>query len=254
MQRVTLKCLGSSSSGNGYLLETGNEALMLECGVAMSHIKKSLNWNLSKIVACLISHKHQDHSKHLPEVLNCGIRVMALDEVFDRIKECDRTFCRAIEPKHGYKVGGFKVLAFDLDHANNDRSACPCLGFLIEHEDMGKLLFVTDTMMLRYHFPGVNHIMIEANYEDGILDYNIGQGITEAWQKPRLLASHLEIRQTAKILQRSDLNTVQNIVLLHLSSRNSDAELFKRMAQEATGKPVYIARPGLELELTKQPY
>lgn len=254
MQRVMLKCLGSSSSGNGYILETWNEALMLECGIAMAQVKKALNWNISKIVACLISHKHQDHSKHLPDVLNCGIRVMALDEVFDSFNDSDRTFCRAIEPKHGYKVGGFKILAFELNHVNNDRSPCPCLGFLIEHKDMGKLLFVTDTMMLRYHFPGVNHIMIEANYEDGILDYNIEQGITEAWQKSRLLSSHLEIRQTVKILQSSDLDTVQNIILLHLSSRNSDAELFKRLAQEATGKPVYIARPGLELELTKQPY
>lgn len=252
MQGAVLKCLGSSSSGNGYIIETEQEALMLECGIAMSQVKKSLNWNLSKITACLISHKHQDHSKHLPEVQKCGIRVMALDEVFDRLES--RSFCTIIKPMHGYKVGGFKVLAFDLNHANNDRTPCPCLGFLIEHEEMGKLLFVTDTMMLKYKFPGVNHIMIEANYEDEILDYNIEQGITESWQKPRLLASHLEIRQTAKILQRAELSEVQNIILLHLSSRNSNPDLFRQIAQEATGKPVEIARPGLVVQLSKEPY
>lgn len=254
MQGVTLKCLGSSSSGNCYIIDTGDEALILECGLPLSQIKKSLNWKLSKVVGCLISHKHQDHSKHLPEVLKCGIKVLALDEVFDRIKEQDRSFCKTIQPRHGYKVGGFKILAFDLQHANNDRTPCPCLGFLIENNAMGKLLFVTDTMMLKYHFPGVNHIMIEANYDDDILDYNIEQGITEAWQKPRLLASHLEVKQTAKILQRSDLTTVDNIILLHLSSRNSDAGLFKKRIQEATGKPVEVARPGLEINLSKEPY
>lgn len=254
MQGVTLKCLGSSSSGNGYILETENEALMLECGISMTQVKKSLNWKLSKITACLISHRHQDHSKYLPEVVKTGIRVLALDEVFDRVNDCDRTFCRAIEPMHGYKVGGFKILAFDLDHANNDRSPCPCLGFLIEHEEMGKLLFVTDTMMLRYQFPGVNHIMIEANYEDGILDYNIEQGVTESWQKPRMLASHLEIRQTAKILHRPEYTDVQNIILLHLSSRNSNPDQFREIVQSATGKPVQIARPGLILSLSKEPY
>lgn len=252
MQGAVLKCLGSSSSGNGYIIETGGEALMLECGIAMTQVKKSLNWQLSKITACLISHRHQDHSKHLPEVQKCGIRVMALDEVFDRLSS--RSFCTPIQPMHGYKVGGFKVLAFDLDHADNDRSPCPCLGFLIEHEEIGKLLFVTDTMMLRYQFPGVNHIMIEANYEDEILDYNIEQGVTESWQKPRLLASHLEIRQTAEILQRADLSGVQNIILLHLSSRNSNPDLFRKIAQEATGKPVEIARPGLIVPLSKDPY
>lgn len=252
MQGVTLKCLGSSSSGNGYILETENEALMLECGISMTQVKKSLKWNISKITACLISHKHQDHSKHLPEVVKTGIRVMALDEVFDRLN--DRSFCKSIEPMHGYKVGGFKVLAFDLDHANNDRSPCPCLGFLIEHKEMGKLLFVTDTMMFKYSFSGVDHIMIEANYEDEILDYNIEQGVTEPWQKPRLLASHLEVRQTAKILQRPEYTDVQNILLLHLSSRNSNPDLFREIVQSATGKPVQIARPGLILPLSKEPY
>lgn len=254
MQGVTLKCLGSSSSGNGYILEAGDEALMLECGLPMLQVKKSLNWNLRKIVACLISHKHQDHSKHLPEVVKCGIKVLALDEVFDRIKSDNRIFCKPIEPMHGYKVGGFKIFAFDLKHANNDRTPCPCIGFLIEHKDMGKLLFITDTMMFRHNFKGVNHIMIEANYEDEILDNNIATEITDSWQKPRLLASHLEVRQTAKILQREDLRTAQNIILLHLSSRNSDPELFKRIVQEATGKPVHIARPGLEMNLSLQPY
>lgn len=252
MQGAVLKCLGSSSSGNGYIIETGREALMLECGIAMNQVKKSLDWKLSKITACLISHKHQDHSKYLPEVQKCGIRVMALDEVFDRLNS--RSFCTPIQPMHGYKAGGFKVLAFDLNHADTDLSPCPCLGFLIEHEEIGKLLFVTDTMMLKYQFPGVNHIMIEANYEDEILDYNIEQGITESWQKPRLLASHLEIRQTAKILQRADLSEVQNIILLHLSSRNSNPDLFRSIAQEATGKPVEIARPGLIVPLSKEPY
>lgn len=252
MQSVKLICLGSSSSGNGYILDAGEEALILEAGISMVDYKKALNWNLRKVVGCLISHKHQDHSKHLPEVTKCGIRVMALEEVFDRLK--DHSFCKSIEPMHGYKVGGFKILAFDLQHANNDRTPCPCIGFLIEHEAMGRLLFVTDTMMLKYHFPGVNHIMIEANYEDDLLNYNIEQGITESWQKPRLLASHLEVKQTARILQRSELNAVENIILLHLSSRNSDPDQFREIIQGATGKPVYIAKPGLTLELSKQPY
>lgn len=252
MQGVTLKCLGSSSSGNGYLLETDNEALMLECGLPLIKSKKALNWNLSKITACLISHKHQDHSKYLPEVIKNGIWVMALEEVFDRLPS--RSFCKPIEPMHGYKVGGFKVLPFALNHANNDRTPCPCLGFLIEHPEMGKLLFVTDTMMLRYKFPGADHIMIEANYEDEILDYNIENGITESWQKPRLLASHLEIRQTARILQRNEYKGAQNIILLHLSSRNSDPDLFRSIIQEATGKPVEVAKPGLILNLSKEPF
>lgn len=254
MQGVTLKCLGSSSSGNGYILETENEALLIECGKPLLNIKKALNWNISKIVACIVSHKHQDHSKHLPEVIKAGIKVMAVSDVINRLHPAHRRFCKELKPTQGYKVGGFKVFTFELQHANNDCTPCPCLGFVIEHDDMGKLLFVTDTMMMKYRFNGINHIMIEANYEDEILDYNIENGITEAWQKSRLLASHLELNQTAKILQGFDLSAVSNVVLLHLSSRNSDAPMFKSIIEQAIGLPVNIAKPGLTLTLSQQPY
>lgn len=256
---MRLICLGSSSNGNCYILESENEALMIECGIHMREVKKALNWKLSKIVACVVSHRHQDHALHLPEVVKCGIKVLALPDVFEarlwgKSRRETEPFCKEIEPMHGYKVGGFKIFAFDLTHSNNDYSPCPCVGFLIEHEELGKLLFVTDTMMMKYSFPGVDHIMIEANYEDGILDESIANGITEASQRSRLLASHLELQQTAKILQRPELKGVQNIVLLHLSSRNSDPELFRETIEAATGKPVKIARPGLNLELSKTPY
>ena len=245
---MRLICLGSSSTGNGYILEAENEALMIECGINMQEVKKALKWDISKIVACIVSHRHQDHALHLPKVIKCGIKVLALPEVFNVIlwgKSSRETkpFCKEIEPLHGYKVGGFKLFTFDLHHANNDGSECPCLGYLIEHEEMGKLLFVTDTMMLKYSFPGVDHIMIEANYEDDILSGNIESGKVEASQRSRLLASHLELQQTAKILQRPEFRGVQNIILLHLSARNSDPDKFRKVITSATGVPAQVQNP-----------
>ena len=255
MQGVTLKCLGSSSSGNGYILETENEALMIECGISMREVKKALNFNLRKVLACIVSHRHSDHSKHLPEVIKCGIKVLALTDVLKNHKDpVSQSFTKAIEPMHGYKVGNFKIYAFDLNHADNDCTPCPCIGFIIEHPEMGKLMFITDTMMMKYRFSGVNHVMIEANYHDALLDYNIERGITEAWQKPRLLASHLEIKQTQRILQGLDLSIVYDVVLLHLSSRNSDPPIFKKTIEGVTGIPTYIASPGLVLQLCKDIY
>lgn len=53
-----LKCLGSSSSGNCYILENENEALIIEAGINLSEVKKALNFNISKIRGVLISHEH----------------------------------------------------------------------------------------------------------------------------------------------------------------------------------------------------
>lgn len=39
---TTLKCLGSGSSGNCYLLSTATETLILDCGIPIKEIKRGL--------------------------------------------------------------------------------------------------------------------------------------------------------------------------------------------------------------------
>ena len=145
-------------------------------------------------------------------------------------------------------MGGFKIRTIPVCHD------VPCLGFVIEHEDMGKLLFITDTMMLEYRVPNLNHILLEANYADDILQAKIDAGLVPLSMKPRLTQSHMEIRTTKDILQDSDLSGVNEIVLVHLSNGNSNEERFIREVKEVTGKPVYVATAGLELNLSKNPY
>ena len=56
---MTLKCLGSSSAGNCYLLTSnGGETLILDAGMGIKDIKKMCDWNVKNIVGCLISHEH----------------------------------------------------------------------------------------------------------------------------------------------------------------------------------------------------
>ena len=97
-------------------------------------------------------------------------------------------------------------------------------------------------------------MMIEANYSDEILDYNIENGITPASMRPRLLQSHMEIKTTENILLSSNLDTVNDIILIHLSHNNSDAEQFKQRIMQKTGKPVIIAKRGVCVDVSKEPY
>lgn len=55
---MQLTCLGSGSDGNCYLLESKDEILVIECGCSLKEVKKALNFDLSKIVGCFISHVH----------------------------------------------------------------------------------------------------------------------------------------------------------------------------------------------------
>lgn len=245
---MKLNVLGSDSNGNCYILQTDKEALIIEAGVRFIEVKKKLKWQLSKVVGAVISHEHNDHAKYIKDFIASGITVMALEDVF-RAKGIDSlSFRKDIKPMHGYVIGGFRVFAIPVCHD------VPCLGFIIEHEDMGRLLFVTDTMMLEYKVPGLNHVLLEANYAEDILDAKIEAGTVPASTKPRLVSSHMEIETTKGILRANDLSGVNEIVLIHLSNGNSNEKRFIHEVQEVSGKPVYVACAGMVLNLSKKPY
>lgn len=245
---MRLNVLGSDSNGNCYVLQNDKEALIIEAGVRFSEVKKALKWQLSKVVGAVITHEHNDHAKYVRDFVSNGITVLALPSVF-RAKGIDSlSFRKEIEPMHGYIVGRFRVFAMPVCHD------VPCVGFIIEHEDMGRMLFVTDTMMLEYRVPGLNHILLEANYAEDILDAKIEAGSVPLSMKPRLIHSHMEIETTKGILRANDLSGVNEIVLIHLSNGNSDERRFVREVQETSGKPVYAAVAGLELNLSINPY
>ncbi len=251
---VTMTCLGSSSAGNGYILAASDGILLLEAGIRFARVKEALGWDIRRVCGCLVTHRHGDHAAYLRETAHAGIRILAPEDTVSRLKPLDRILTTAAQPMHGYRLGSFKAFAFPLRHADSDGTPCPCLGWVIDHPAMGRLLFATDTMAIAHDFPGIDHAMIEANYSDPLLDNAIAEGITDPSQKSRLLASHLALHQTAAILRRPGFAALQQTVLLHLSSRNSDPEQFHNTIEQATGKPAYVATPGLKVTFSKDPY
>lgn len=244
---MKLKVLGSSSSGNCYLIESKTEILIIEAGISFKKIQEGLNFNIDKVAGCLVSHEHKDHSKAIEQLKTSGIdiytskgTIKATDaEISHRIK--------VIKSKERFKVGEFTVLPFDAQH-----DAKEPLGFLIQHKDMGKLLFITDSYYCKYKFKGLDHILIECNYKKDILYKNIESGKVKEFLSNRIIRSHFEIENVKGFLRESDLSKTKNIVLIHLSSQNSDGNLFKSEIERVTGIPTYAAKKGLELNISKQ--
>ena len=241
---MELKVLGSSSSGNCYILDNGNEALILEAGIRFLEVKKALDFNLRKVVGCLITHQHNDHAKYIKTMVDNGFYTLALPEVFNA-KKVSGSRVKAIELGKGYKFGLFKVFPFPASHD------VPCVGFLIDHPASGKIMFLTDSCRCDYRFVGLRQVLIECNYSDKKLIEAINDGRTLLSQRERLLTSHLELGMCKQYLAHSDLSRVQNVVLLHLSDNNSDEPFFVSEIERLTGKVVYAARPGLTLNIDR---
>lgn len=238
---MKLVCLGSSSSGNCYLLKCNGETLIIEAGIRFADIKRGLEFHLSDVVGALVTHKHKDHSLCVDDLAKAGIHVYTNKDVADLHKS---HFIHSMDEMKAQQIGGFKVMALNAVHD------VPCFSFVIKHDEFGKMLFVTDSAAFDYSIKGVNHLLIEANYEDSILAKNIEIGIEIPSQRARLLQTHCEINTSIRIINAQDLTQVSDVVLLHLSSRNSDTDRFKTMVELSTGIPTYIAKKGFQIELT----
>lgn len=245
---MELKIVGTGSTGNAYVLENENEALLIECGVRFSDIKKAINFNLSKVVGCVVSHLHGDHGKSIQDVVKSGIDVYALTETLSHWNVDNSHRSKSIQSKETFKVGSFTILAFDVKHD------VPCLGFLISHPDCGKVLFITDTYYCKYKFSGLNNIIIEANYSAEIIYKRLGPESGKEFLKNRIIQSHFSLDNCKDMLAANDLSKVNNIVLIHLSDGNSNERQFRDEVYQLTGKNVRVASNGMKLKFDKTPF
>ncbi|MZK53324.1 MBL fold metallo-hydrolase [Clostridium beijerinckii] len=234
-----IKIHATGSSGNFYSLETSTEILILEAGINIKKIKEALDFDLSKVVGCLITHEHKDHSKSVKEVLKCGIDVYMSEGTLKGINldyDYSHRIPYLLEHNSISKIGGFTVVPFNTQHDVNEP-----LGFLIHHPELGKILFATDTYYLKNRFNNVDHILIECNYsEDVILQL-------PAW-RARTLKSHMSLETLKETLNSWDLTGVKDIILIHISHDNGEPDRFQKEIQELTGIKTYIGEPGLILE------
>jgi phosphoribosyl 1,2-cyclic phosphodiesterase len=245
---MKLKVLGSSSHGNCYILESDSEALILEAGVKFAEVQHALNFNIGKVVGCLITHEHKDHAGHIltfPRFVD----VFCSRGTADSAGIGEKSKIHTISASKQFAVGTFKIIPFATKH-----DAAEPLGFFINHAETGNVLFATDTYYLPCTFAGLNNVLIECNYRLDILERNIESGLIPAAMRSRIVQSHFSYEHCLQALQSNDLRAVNNIVLIHLSGGNSNAEEFKQGIRKATGKNVHIAESGLELLLNKTPF
>lgn len=55
---IMLKTIATGSSGNCYALMSDKEILLLDLGVGAKVIKRAIDFKVSDIVACLVTHSH----------------------------------------------------------------------------------------------------------------------------------------------------------------------------------------------------
>lgn len=245
---MLMRCCGSSSAGNSYaLISNSGEILAIEAGVKFMDFKKMIDWKIANVSGCIVSHEHGDHARYIKDFMKSGIPVYTAIETQTALEVITGERTIALSPNKSCQIGSFTVVPFNVPHDTE----IECYGYLIKHEEMGKLLFLTDLEYCKYDFSSqmVNHILCEANYDMQFVDRN------EPNYEHRL-RGHMSLDTALKFIQTNDNPALRNVVLIHLSDTSGDPALFLQRTKKIIeyGANVYVAEKGLEVDMNLCPF
>lgn len=231
---MIFKSLASSSHGNAYIVSDNQTKILLECGVSHKQLQKLTGFTLSDFKACLVSHEHKDHAKCVEDLLARG---MAVYMSYGTAQALEADTASLIEHMEQFNVGSLDIVPFSTFH-----DAKEPLGFLIKSRVDGDVLaFATDTVNLRYKFPGLTILAIEANYDKCVLDRC--EKLPEK-VRHRITNSHMEIDTLCDYLSTLDLSECREIHLLHLSDATSREAEFIAKVEKTVPKGINVKACG----------
>lgn len=228
---MNFAALASSSAGNAYIVDDQNTRILLECGVSHKKLKQLSGFSLSQFAACLVSHEHKDHAKAVKDLIKDGMTVYMSEGTADALEMDGVELVSSMEQ---FNIGSLDIVPFTTFH-----DAAEPLGFLIKSRTDGDVLaFATDTVNLRYRFPGLNILAIEANFDKEIL--------ARCERMPekvryRITNTHMEIGTLCDYLKTLDLNHCREIHLLHLSSAMSNEGQFINKVARAVPRHIRVS-------------
>ena len=211
----------SSSRANLYVVTASNgQRLLIECGCTWKKLLEALNYDLSNIAGCLLSHEHKDHSKAVEDVLENGIDVYASHGTFEALGVVHRRAVRIHDKETCIISPDFSCFPFNVLH-----DATEPMGFIIK-SDNERLLFATDTSHIKQRFGlAFTTIALSCSYDADVLHKREADGDINTELAKRLLASHMEKQAAMDYIDKyCNLSKLTEIHLLHLSRSNIDAE------------------------------
>ena len=247
--KVKFISLASGSSGNCYYLGTENNGILIDAGIGIRTIKKTLkehNIPMESICGVFIPHDHADHIKavgHLGEKMHIPVYTTA------RIHAgINRSYCmteklsssiRYMEKGEPMMLDDFRLESFEVPHDGTDN-----VGYCVEVGDK-VFSFLTDlgeiTPIAAHYICKANYLILEANYDEEMLM----MGPYPKYLKERIVSKtgHMSNADTAEFLAEHITEKLRYIWLCHLSKDNNHPELaYKTVEWKLKNKGVVVGK------------
>lgn len=223
---TTIHVCSSSSSANGYILESGGQSLILELGCRMMDYTWEVKDAFNTIKGCVSSHWHSDHlnKSTAKEFIRRGIPVFFGENVYEELlKEGLIMGIKPLPTAQKTFIGGFTVQPFETPHN------VPNYGFLIQTPTKERIVFVTDAMYCSLNFKNIDCIMVECNHDDDTLIDNFVNN-EQSRSHPE---HHMGLEDCIDFCKRNTSISTKQIILIHLSHQNINEDFALKSVQDA---------------------
>ena len=233
---ISLRVLGSGSSGNAALISGGPTTLLVEAGLSCRALEKRIadaGRHPSDIAAVLVSHEHGDHCRSATTFAKrYGVPVACTEGTWNCLisrNGAETPEWLPLVPGDGRRIGTITVTPFRTPH-----DAIDPIGFRFERGGAA-LAHATDfghlTADMEKAIEGASVLLIESNYdEQQLFESRYPFAIRQRIASTR---GHLSNGALAMYLRRRLPASVNMVILAHLSENTNSPELALHTARTA---------------------
>ena len=216
--------LGSGSAGNATLVQCGDDALLIDCGLSLRQLERRMalrDFSPEAIVAILLTHEHDDHIAGAA-ALSCKYRIPILTTHGTQAAAVERLSpaygVDYLIPDRSIDFGIFNIQAVLVPHDARE----PCQ-FVIT-DGQWRFGMLTDVGQITPHllreFAQLDALVLEFNHDVELL----ADSVYPPYLRERIGGpyGHLSNLQAASMLARLDLSRLRTLVAAHLSEKTNN--------------------------------
>lgn len=221
--------IASGSSGNSSFVGASGEGILIDCGISCRGITAALKKRgiePDSLAGIIITHEHIDHVRGLAVFLSHhSVPLYASAPVLRYLSSNGLVPFNAVLneiDEHGQLIGNMLVKPFRTSH-----DSVGSFGYSITTPDEHRISICTDTGYItdsaREHLLGSEAVLIESNYDSGMLEF--GKYPYHLKRRIKGPQGHLSNTECAGFLPELVKSGTTHIVLGHLSKENNTPDV-----------------------------
>ena len=231
--------LGSGSSGNSLVAQSGSTRVLIDCGLNLRDTERRLarlGLVPADITAILVTHEHGDHACGVFDFAAAhGVKVYltygTLEALRQEGKVVDGVRVVLVNGRESVEIDALHVRPFTVPH-----DAREPVQYVVS-DGAARLGVLTDigasTAHVEQTLSGLDALVLECNYDADML----WGGAYPKWLKQRIAGpfGHLDNLQSERLLAALDRSRLKHVFAAHLSQQNNRAELARAALARAMG-------------------